>query len=142
MPIDLSRLSPDAQRQIIQKLCAQKRQKYGNEKTARGDIRFDSKAEARRYDELMLMLKSGTIRDLKLQPEYTLLEAYTTPDGKRIRAERYRADFSYRIRFDGRQEWPLVVEDVKSKATKTSIYKSKKKRILEKYRIEIKEVTF
>ena len=87
------------------------------------------------------MLKTGTIRDLRLQPEYTLVEAYTTPDGKRVRAERYRADFSYRIRFDGRKEWALVVEDVKSRATQTAIYRSKKKRMLEIYGIDVKEVT-
>lgn len=150
MWVDISRLGPAARMQILQKL-GQEAQKTGSSSkyhavkdtriSGEKTIRFDSKAEARRYDELMLMLKTGTIRDLRLQPEYTLVEAYTTPDGKRVRAERYRADFSYRIRFDGRKEWALVVEDVKSRATQTAIYRSKKKRMLEIYGIDVKEVT-
>ena len=56
---------------------------------------FDSKKEARRYDELMAMLRAGQIRDLKLQPQFTIQEAYTTPEGQRVRAIRYQADFSY-----------------------------------------------
>ena len=57
--------------------------KYHNRKAARitaaGNIlEFDSQKEARRYDELALLLAAEKIRDLKLQPEYTLQEAYTT----------------------------------------------------------------
>ena len=55
--------------------------KYHNRKAARitaaGNIlEFDSQKEARRYDELALLLAAEKIRDLKLQPEYTLQEAY------------------------------------------------------------------
>ena len=74
--------------------------KYHNRKAARitaaGNIlEFDSQKEARRYDELALLLAAGKIWDLKLQPEFTLQEAYTTLEGVRVRAIRYRADFSY-----------------------------------------------
>lgn len=68
--------------------------KYGAVKEDRGKIKFDSKKEARRYDALVLLPKSGEITDLKVQPEFTLIEAYTKPDGERVRALRYRADFS------------------------------------------------
>lgn len=132
---DINRLSPAAQRQIAQKLGQQiTRQKYHNEPDTRGEIRFDSRKEARRYDALMLMLRSGQISDLKLQPQFTLHEAYTTPEGKRVQAIRYQGDFSY-IK-GGR----LVVEDVKSKATKTRVYGIKKKLMREKFGIEITEV--
>lgn len=137
MGIDISKLSPAAQAQIARKMGQQmqeKKQKYNAQPDSRGDIRFDSKKEARRYDELMLMLKAGTIRDLRLQPQFTLQEAYTTPEGKRVRAIRYQADFSY-VTGDG-----LVVEDVKSKATKTREYGIKKKLLLERFGIEITEV--
>lgn len=135
MSIDISRLSPAAQRQIAQKLGQQITQKkYHNEPDTRGEIRFDSRKEARRYDALLLMLRAGKISDLKLQPQFTLHEAYTTPEGKRVQAIRYQADFSY-VK-DGR----LVVEDVKSKATKTRVYGIKKKLMREKFGIEITEV--
>ena len=139
MGIDISKLSPAAQAQIARKLGQQmlekeRRQKYNAQPDSRGDIRFDSRKEARRFDELMILLRRGDIRDLKLQPQFTLQEAYTTPEGKRVRAIRYQADFSYVT--DG----GLVVEDVKSKATKTREYAIKKKLLLERFGIEIVEV--
>lgn len=127
----------------------QKASKYHNKPTERvtasgAVLRFDSQKEARRYDELMLMLKAGEIRDLKLQEEYTLQEPYTTIDGVRVRAIRYRADFTYMKRSfvdrDGEWQWALVVEDVKSRATKTSTYKMKKKMMQERFAIYIQEV--
>lgn len=139
MNIDINRLSPAAQAQIARKLGqqiqeAERRQKYNAQPDTRGDIRFDSRKEARRYDDLMLLLKAGKIRDLKLQPQFTLQEAYTTPDGKRVRAIRYQADFSYQT------DAGIVVEDVKSKATKTRVYEIKKKLMQERFGIEITEV--
>lgn len=56
--------------------------KYGAVKEDRGRLRFDSRKEARRYDALVVLLKSGEITDLKIQPEFTLVEAYTTPGGR------------------------------------------------------------
>ena len=82
----------------------------------------------------MLLSKSQAIGDLKLQPEFTLQEAYTTPDGERVRAIRYRADFSYKRAGD------LVVEDVKSTGTETDKYKIKKKLLLDRFGIKIVEV--
>ena len=150
MGIDPSRLAPWAQAQIARKLAAQMRDKAAAEADAKAEskrkyhntptdrdgaegkkIRFDSIKEGKRYDELMLMLKAGQIRDLRLQPQFTLQEAYTTPDGNRIKATRYQADFSYERHNEDRQawepEWEKVVEDVKSKATKTRVYAIKKK---------------
>ena len=139
MGIDVSRLSPWAQRQIAAKLAQSMRERAQNnadsqkskskyhstpteKKTAEGKImRFDSKKEAARFDELMLMLQAGAISDLRLQPQFTLQEAYTTPQGERIRAVRYNADFSYW------REGEYVIEDVKSPATKTKVYAIKKK---------------
>lgn len=108
--------------------------KYGAVKTERGKLNFDSQKEARRYDALVVMLKSGKITDLKVQPEFTLIEAYTTPDGERIRAMRYRADFSYR------QGGELIVEDVKSPATRTRSYLDKRKLMREIHGINVREV--
>lgn len=143
MGIEYSRLSPDVQRQIRQKFQQEQRErakasKYGNVKTQRQTekepITFDSQKEARRYDELMFELKAGLIRDLRLQPQFTLQESYKTYDGKRVRAIRYNADFSYI------QNGALVVEDVKSKATKTAQYQMKMKMMMDRFGIEVKEV--
>lgn len=79
--------------------------KYGNKKAVRNGIIFDSQKEAARYDQLMLRLCAGEIRDLKLQPEFTLQEAFTTPLGA--------------------VHWLPVVEDVKGFRTKE--YELKKK---------------
>ena len=111
-----------------------KASKYHSTPTERGELRFDSQKEARRYDELMVMLRTGIISDLRLQPQFTLQESYVTETGERIRAIRYTADFSYR--FGGK----LVVEDVKSTATRTKEYLRNRKFMRAKFGIEIQEV--
>ena len=136
---DLARLSPAAQRQIYQKTLAEQRRKnttkkFSNVPTKRNGIKFDSKKEAGRYDELMTLLRAGEIDNLKLQPQFTLQESYMTEEGERVRAIRYVADFSYT------QGGEFVVEDVKSKATATAQYKMKKKMMREKFGISVKEV--
>lgn len=130
--------------------------KYGNRKAVRvlangKEFKFDSQKEARRFDELLLMQRVGKIKDLKLQPEFTLREAYTDPEGFHIRPLKYRADFSYLEKMTllrGGQgsdrptdeSWRPVVEDVKSQATKTRVYEMKKQMMLEKFQIRIREV--
>lgn len=44
--------------------------KFKNKKTKIDGITFDSRKEANRYLELKLMLKTGKISELKLQPIY------------------------------------------------------------------------
>lgn len=138
-PEDVARLGPAAQRQIYRKVVAEQerkatKKKFGNVPTKRNGIKFDSKKEALRYDQLMVMLRAGEISDLKLQPQYTLQESYVTPESERVRAIRYVADFSYW------QKGEFVVEDVKSKATATAQYKLKKKLMQERFGISVKEV--
>lgn len=98
--------------------------KYHSTKTTVAGIKFDSKAEAARYSVLMDQLRAGAIRDLKLQAEHTIQEAFSTPAGERVRAVRYKADFEYqRRREDG--SWEDVVEDVKGMRTKEYALKRK-----------------
>lgn len=135
--IDIARLGPAAQKQIMQKLQAQKqpRSKYGNQKTETAGITFDSKKEARRFEELRQLESIGAISDLRLQVDFTLQEAYTDTAGQRVRAIRYKADFTYYI------EDRLIVEDVKSEATrKNRVYTIKKKMMAERYGISIQEI--
>lgn len=141
---DISRMGPAAQKQIREKLAGsyakQTQTKYHNVKAVRqmpnGEERvFDSQKEARRYDELMMLLRSGQIYDLRMQVQFTLQESYITAEGNRVRGIKYVADFEYR-----KPNGTKVIEDVKSKATETRVYKVKKKLMQEKFGICIREV--
>ena len=68
--------------------------KYHNTKTVADGIKFDSKLEAERYEQLKILERAGVIRDLKLQPEYELLPSFRK-NGKTWRRTVYKADFSY-----------------------------------------------
>jgi len=108
--------------------------KYRNKKTIVDGIPFDSKKEARRYQELKLMTRGGLIKKLELQPEFEILPAYRR-NGKKIEKIKYIADFKY---IDTKRGI-TVVEDVKG--FKTDVYKLKKKMFLYKYpQYEFKEI--
>ena len=121
-------------------------------------IKFHSKKEAERYDHLMILLKAFEIKNLKLQPAFTLSESYTTPHGDKVGSIVYKADFSYerkrkkykmykdphgvtRTSAEYEEIWEYIVEDVKGgRATQTADYKMKKKLMVEKFNIMIAEV--
>jgi len=92
-------------------------------------IKFSSKKELNRYKELVLLEKSGAIRDLVCQPRYTLQESFTL-NNVNYRKIEYIADFEY---YD-MSLLMRVVEDVKSPFTKKlPVYGIKKKLFLRKY---------
>ena len=101
--------------------------KYHAKPTYVGDIRFDSKKEAKRWQELGLLERAGEIKNLRRQVEFELIPK--TSHGRRIV---YRADFVYDI---GGQE---VVED--AKGVKTDVYRLKRRMMAERYGIIIQEV--
>jgi hypothetical protein len=126
------------------------RAKYGNRKVVVDGITFDSKKEAQRYTELKLLEKAGKITGLQLQREFELIpeqrektdQIHTKGKNKgRFKPGKllerkcsYVADFVY---------WDLenncmVVEDAKGMRTKEYIIK--RKLMLYKYGIRIKEV--
>lgn len=107
--------------------------KYKNRITYVSGIRFASEREAERYQVLMIRLGAGEIEKLKLQPEFTITESYQLPDGRRVKAQRYRADFSYVVKNTGE----YVVEDVKCEATKTQVFINKSKMLYEKYGVVV-----
>ena len=80
---------------------------------------FDSKAEARRYAELKLLLRAGKITGLVIHPVYVLQETFQRENGKTIRPITYEADFCY---LEGKS---LVVEDVKG--VETEVFRIKRK---------------
>lgn len=124
-----------------------RRSKYKNRKvvTAVGD--FDSDREYLRYLDLRLLERGGVIQNLRRQVKYDLLppicetyERYSEKTGKRLKdGERviehgvsYVADFVYE------KDGETVVED--TKGVRTEAYIIKRKLMLWKYGIRIKEV--
>jgi len=103
--------------------------KYHNKKTEIDGHIFDSKKEAAKYSELVLLQKVGEISDIKLQPGILLQEGFTDQEGHRHRPIFYIADFMV-IYSDGK----VVVIDVKASSKfKTDVYRLKKKLLLHKY---------
>ena len=98
--------------------------KYNNKKTIVDGIKFDSKKEASRYQELRLLQRSSVITSLILQPSFVLQEKFRK-NGKAIRSIKYIADFSYYE--DGKR----IIEDVKG--VQTEVFKIKKKLFELKY---------
>lgn len=121
--------------------------KYHAKKVKTGGQTFDSRKEYKRYCELMLLEAGGEIRNLKRQVKYILIPAQYEPStetytkgkhkgepkrGKLLEREcAYYADFVYTVNGE------TVVEDCKG--MRTSEYKIKRKLMLEKYGIRIKE---
>lgn len=94
------------------KAKADKRRVRGAEPVEVDGIKFHSKGEARRWQELKILASTGQITDLKRQVPFTLQGQdgpILTPTGRPMR---YIADFTYRNRV-GRE----VVEDFKGFAT-------------------------
>lgn len=107
-----------------------KASKYHNEKTLYDGIRFDSKKEAGRWQELRLWELTGTIQMLRRQVPYTI-----TVNGFKIC--RFIADFAY----VPRSGQPEIVEDVKSKMTRRlPVYRLKKKLMKAVHGIDIVEI--
>lgn len=102
--------------------------KYRSKRTTFNNIGFDSKKEKDRYVELVLMERAKAIQDLKVHVRFPLIAK-----SKYGREIVYEADFTYY------EDGKLVVEDVKSPATRTPLYKLKARLLAEKYNIVIKE---
>jgi len=103
--------------------------KFGAIKTVVDGIVFASRAESKRYVDLMMLVRSGEIRGLTLQPKFPLMAG-----GCPIPIATYIADFAYET-----SHGEMVIEDVKG--MKTPMYRLKKKWLKAQYGIEIHEVT-
>ena len=103
------------------------KRKYRNKPVYVDGKRFDSQMEARRYEQLKLLVRAGDIEDLELQPVFE----FTVDD---VHIFDYYADFAYTDRV--LRKW--VVEDVKG--VRTEVYKLKKKCVEAQHGIEIVEV--
>ena len=125
-----TKLSLEEYREMAKRPVKPKRPlKYRNEKVVVNGIKFDSKKEARRHQELLLLKKAGAIRKLQHQRKFEI-----TVGGMTVCS--YIADFAYIDRKKG-----LVVEDVKSPATrKDATYRLKKKLMKAVHGIDIEEI--
>jgi len=140
---DLGRLGEDARRQIraalnsdgddqpssqpVVEIVPVSPNKMHNVRTSIDGFNFDSLSEARRYGELKIEELAGSISDLDVHQRFSL-------DVNGVHICDYEADFTYRR--NGR----FVVEDVKSTATVTRLYRVKKKLMLAVLGITIQEV--
>lgn len=97
------------------------------------DGHFDSMGEYARWQDLKLMQRAGLISGLKRQVKFELVPKQKSKDGKNVQPVEYIADFRYCDKGTG--EW--ITEDFKG--MRTDVYKLKKKLMLWKYGIEIKE---
>ena len=114
---------------------APRRQKFNARKTAVDGITFASAKEAARYRDLVLRLRAGEIRDLRLQPTFEVRTG--TASGVSSRTGLYSADFEYVETATGLR----IVEDVKGgDATRTQAYKLRKRAVEAAYGITISEV--
>ena len=110
--------------------------KYHNKVVMLDGIRFDSKKEAARWIELRIMQRTGEIRELQRQVPFVLIPTQKDELTGRVleREARYIADFVYRDNHTHK----LIVED--TKGMKTELYRLKKKLMLYRHGIRIKEV--
>jgi len=126
--------------------------KYGSKKVEIDGIVFDSKKEAKRFQELSLLEKAGAIQGLQRQVKYVLIpsqyeviERYSKT-GKRLKDGQrciekecsYIADFVYQ------QDGKTVVEDTKGYRNPSTAgyayFVLKRKLMLHVHGIQIKEI--
>ena len=117
--------------------------KYNNKKTIVDGEVFDSKKEAIRYRELLLLEKVGAISDLQRQVKFVLIPVQREADTRGLRGGirkgrtlekecAYIADFVYYE--NGR----MIVED--TKGFRTADYIIKRKLMLHVHGIRIREI--
>lgn len=122
------------------------RNKYKAIKTTINGIEFDSRKEARRYQDLLLLQRAGVIKKLERQVKFVLIPTqYETTvrygkKGQRLKDKQkllekecsYVADFVYE------ENGKKIVED--TKGVKTKDYIIKRKLMLYVHGIRIREV--
>lgn len=122
--------------------------KYNNKKVMVDGIKFDSKKEAKRYQELKTLERAGHITDLKRQVKYVLIPAQYEPSdevyvkgkdkGKQKKGRLIERECAYYADFVYTENGKTVVED--TKGVKTPEYIIKRKLMLYVHNIKIKEM--
>lgn len=95
-------------------------QKYGNKSIVVNGIKFQSKLESERYEQLMLLERAGEISGLKLQFGLQINPPWTNPyTGAKLKGSMYYADFFY---IDNRNN-KMIIED--TKGVETDVFRLK-----------------
>ncbi len=105
--------------------------KYHNKKVTVDGMTFDSQKEYERWCELRLLERAGVITNLQRQVPFEVIPKQATEE-----ACKYVADFVYE------ENGKTVVEDVKGykKGAAYNLFVIKRKLMLERYGIKVKEV--
>ena len=124
------------------------RRKYNNKKVTVDGIVFDSKREASRYSELIMLQRAGEISGLQRQVRYLLIpaqrevsnEVYKRGEkkGQRKPGRLLEKEVTYIADFVYYKDGELIVEDTKGFRTKDYIIK--RKLMLYVHHIRIKEI--
>ena len=129
----------------MKKAKIKNKSKYHSKKVTIDGMIFDSKKEARRYQELLFLERSNAIAGLQRQVKFVLIPAQREPDTKGPRGGKikgkllerecsYIADFVYRDVMTNE----LIVED--TKGIRTTEYIIKRKLMLYIHKIRIREI--
>ena len=121
-----------------------RRNKYRAHMIKVGDEVFRSKKELHRFEELCLLEKAGMIHNLRREVKYLLIPAQREivwKNGKQKQGKCIEREISYIADFVYEENGQTIVEDVKGgSATKTEVYKIKRKLMLYVHGIRIREV--
>lgn len=138
--IAVESMTPAAREQLL------KRSQYGPKGKRQGrspakvvwidGIRFASKGEGQRWQELKIQQAEGAISDLSAHPRFVIDEAFVDPrDGTVYEPLYYTADYMYRrpLQAGDRVVWRWVVEDFKGWKGLDRSYSLRKRLFRRKY---------
>jgi hypothetical protein len=108
--------------------------KYHSKKVTIGDLTFDSKIEARYYEQLKWLEANKQILFFRIQPRYLLQEAFEK-DGRKFRKIEYVADYEVH-HLDG------SIEVIDVKGMETEAFKIKRKLFEKKYPHKLSLITY
>lgn len=122
--------------------------KYNNRKIVVDGLKFDSKKEAKRYQELKVLERAGIIENLQRQVKYVLIPAQYEPSeevytkgkdkGKPKKGQLIERECAYYADFVYRHNGEIFVED--TKGMRTPEYIIKRKLMLYIHGIRIREL--
>lgn len=114
--------------------------KYKAVPTYLDGVRFASLHEARRYQHLCLLARSGLVLDLTLQPRYPILVVPLASARDGALTFEYCGHFTADFKYVDAETGEVVIEDAKSAPTKTTAYRLRKRLVEAIHGITIREV--
>lgn len=133
-----TQISDKDKKKILVSVLKEGRNKFKAKKITIDGVIFASGKEGRRYQELKILEEKGLIKELIIHKRFPL-HCITELGGKSFKpVASIEPDFCYK-EFREKQFYP-VVEEVKSKPTRTPLYRLKKKMFESEYGIQIREV--